>query len=312
VGERELGSSAAGGTRRASPVDGQAAALARRFRGAAAEAWDDVWRDHFAALCAFLQREYAGLATDRIEQVAVDALARAWEHCDKYNPEKGELRPWLCTIADHAAADLCRSPQMRGRRLELAMDPDALSALADPNASDPTRPERNGPGDELAAMVDAALEAIPVKYSEVLWAFACSQDGTVPVAELAAKYGVSTAAIRQRKHRGIALLATELKRLGVEKLLLSVTRQTYQLSGGDTGNGQRGTGNGERGTGNGERGTGNGERGTGNGERGTGNGERGTGNDYSRSPTCLTKSSIRNTAYPVVHRALRLCATFYS
>lgn len=221
--ERQLQSHAASKSHRAFSFHSAAGSLGERFHDEVATAFDEVWREHFAEIRAFLRRSYGNLiADDRVEQIAIDALARAWQRHDDYDPRKGELRPWLCTIADHVAADFCRSRQMQGRFLEIDTDPGQLSAFAGVESCE-RADETSELAKELGDLVDAALKRLPDEYAEVLWTFACSPDERVPTAELAAKYGVTAAAIRQRKCRGKALLAKELAQLGVSELLPPVT-----------------------------------------------------------------------------------------
>ncbi|MGH7138930.1 MAG: RNA polymerase sigma factor, partial [Pirellulales bacterium] len=252
------------------PVGTGMATLSKRFSNGDTAAFEEVYRDDFAAVCGFLKGKYAArLASDRIEQITIQSFARAAEHHGHFDGAKGTLRPWLCTIADREAARFCRSPQGRGTLLELAVDPDELARMTDPYADDPAW------DDELSDLVREALAAIPTGYAEhaqIFWAEACAESEHVGGSISAAEKQAASAAFRQRKHRAKILLRNELLRRGVEKYLRGVTKRRpdgYLLVEGKqccaTENGERRTENGERRTENGERRTENGERRTENG-----------------------------------------------
>lgn len=59
---------------------------------------------------------HAGLDQGRAENCAGEALKRAWEHRDRFDPAKGTFRKWLLTIGRHAIFD-----ELRRRRAEALM-----------------------------------------------------------------------------------------------------------------------------------------------------------------------------------------------
>lgn len=205
--------------------------LSERFRAGNEVAFEEVYREQFAAVFGFLRRKYgARLPSDRIEQVVIDTFARAWRHCVKFDPTKGALLPWLCTIADHEAARFCQSPQVKGALLERAVDYDKLTGVAGANADDPVV------DDELADLVHEALDAIATDAAQLLWADACEETGRSRAGALSAQKRVKNAAFRQRKHRAKLALKNELLKRGVEKYLRRVTKRTlqgYTLDGGE-------------------------------------------------------------------------------
>ncbi|MEX0663228.1 MAG: sigma-70 family RNA polymerase sigma factor [Acidimicrobiia bacterium] len=97
-----------------------------------------------AAFVARFQRRVFGLAITIVgdprtaEDVAQEALVRAWRHGAAYDPRRGSVATWLLAITRNLAIDV-----MRVRR-PAPMDPDALVEL-------PVRDGAAGPP-ELAAM----------------------------------------------------------------------------------------------------------------------------------------------------------------
>jgi RNA polymerase sigma-70 factor (ECF subfamily) len=78
---------------------------------------------------------------DRIaEDVAQEALLRAWRHASAYDPRRGSVATWLLTITRNLAID-----EIRVRR-PAAFDPDVLTATA------PPAPDRSP--DDLAVASD--------------------------------------------------------------------------------------------------------------------------------------------------------------
>ena len=115
-----------------------------------------------AATAAFVerfQRRVYGLAVTVVgdaraaEDVAQEALLRAWRHGGVYDARRGSVVTWLLTITRNAAIDSVRV------RRPIAIDPDDLPGLS------PSDPERD-PGDVAAVYDDLArmreaLAALP-------------------------------------------------------------------------------------------------------------------------------------------------------
>ncbi len=90
--------------------------------------------DAASAFVERFQRRVFGLATTILgdakaaEDVAQEALLRAWRHAAIYDPRRGSVVTWLLTITRNLSIDA-----MRIRR-PVAIDPDALLGLAPPAA----------------------------------------------------------------------------------------------------------------------------------------------------------------------------------
>lgn len=194
-------------------------ALCQRFRQGHSAAPAEVLRELGAIIRARLKRKYQRLlADDRIEQIVLEALDRAWRRHADYDPAKGPLLAWLLAIAEHGAADFCKSPQGRATLLEQALSAAELAALPDPRALDPSKSTDRTIAEEARELVRQGLAAIDDKYRDVLLAFACAPDGELTSARLAAEEGVSPSAIRKRRQRGLVLLEEQLRRLRIEEL----------------------------------------------------------------------------------------------
>jgi RNA polymerase sigma-70 factor (ECF subfamily) len=117
--------------------------------------------DAASAFVERFQRRVYGLALTIVreprgaEDVAQEALLRAWKHAAVYDPRRGSVVTWLLTITRNLAVDALRV------RRPIAIDPDDLLGLGQP------APGR-GPAD-LAMVTDdvgrlrVALTALPVE-----------------------------------------------------------------------------------------------------------------------------------------------------
>jgi RNA polymerase sigma-70 factor (ECF subfamily) len=123
------------------------------------------------AAAAFVRRYRArvyGLARSMLgdaqaaEDVAQEALTKAWRHAGAYDPRRGSVVTWLLAITRNAAID-----HLRVRRPE-PFDPTLLAALVGPDLD-----LRSNPADRAAAGDDAgrlqeALRALPVEQRRAI------------------------------------------------------------------------------------------------------------------------------------------------
>lgn len=98
-------------------VTGLILAMARREVGALTEL-DAILGPQMRAIAA----RYTGSHADG-EEIAQDALMKAWNAADRFAPDKGSGRTWLFTILRNAARD-----QLRRRRIRWLVGMDDLMA----------------------------------------------------------------------------------------------------------------------------------------------------------------------------------------
>ena len=67
-----------------------------------------------------------------VENCAADTFSEFYLDLDKYSPEKGSIRAWLCVIAKHNALDLVRQRYRESNALPLEEDLSAVSEDALP------------------------------------------------------------------------------------------------------------------------------------------------------------------------------------
>jgi RNA polymerase sigma factor (sigma-70 family) len=120
-------------------------------------------RDASAAFVRRFQRRVYGLAVTIVgdrglaEDVAQEALVRAWQRADTYDPRKGRVLSWLLAIARNIAID-----NLRLRRAE-PVDPEILAARLQLDASagpDAQVPEREYLRHALALLPEEQRRAV--------------------------------------------------------------------------------------------------------------------------------------------------------
>ncbi len=105
------------------------------------------------------QRRVFGLALSIVnergaaEDVAQEALLRAWRHAPVFDARRGSVENWVLTIARNLAIDTLR------KRRVVTINPDELVALA--NASSGASPEDLADIRSVAVTIRRALDAIP-------------------------------------------------------------------------------------------------------------------------------------------------------
>jgi RNA polymerase sigma-70 factor (ECF subfamily) len=161
-----------------------------------------------AATSAFFdrfQRRVYGLALTIVgernaaEDVAQEALVRAWRHAEAFDARRGRVATWLRTITRNAAIDALRV------RRPVAVDPDGL--LADMPAS-----ATRDPGDVVAlhgdvADLQAALRSLPTEQRRaVVMAGIWGLTGR----EIAEREGIPLGTAKTRIRAGMQRLRVEL------------------------------------------------------------------------------------------------------
>ena len=137
------------------------------------------------------------------EDVMQDAYVRAYAHLDQF-AGRAKFATWLTKIAVHEALARAR----RARRFEVvdsSMEPesDGMNSFASP-ARDP---ERQLFDQEMKALLEAAIDALPEEYRSV---FVLREAEGMSTAETAEALGISEEAVKTRLHRARAMLQGEL------------------------------------------------------------------------------------------------------
>jgi RNA polymerase sigma-70 factor (ECF subfamily) len=139
------------------------------------------------------------------EDLVQDTLLRAYRSIDSFDGR--HPRAWLLTIMRHAEVN-----RTRRRRPQLLDDPDAqlerLGTTADPRGS----PEAVVVGATFDAVVTEALEALPVRFRQVV---ELVDVGGLSYAEAAGVLGVPTGTVMSRLHRARSRIRDRLAAAGL-------------------------------------------------------------------------------------------------
>ena len=141
--------------------------------------YEDWYRTYFAPLRRRCARQLGDDAA--ADDVAQEALLRAWQHRDRLDPELG-IYPWLCTVAQRLCVDAHRS---RDRLVR-------LSDIAD------TEDDRPQPGADIETAVDRevvrrAMGTLPARHRHALLLRDVEE---LPYPEVADRLGVSVGGAR--------------------------------------------------------------------------------------------------------------------
>lgn len=155
-----------------------------------------LYERHKDATFAFL----LGLVQERslAEDALHDAFLRAWRHLDRFQAGR-PFRPWLLTVARHAATDLLRTRGKEQRTASRAAPPQPRSASAEAEAARAEARER----------ARRALLALPLETRALL----VQRHGLgTPLQELAESWDVTERTIRNRLRAAAEQLAVALTR----------------------------------------------------------------------------------------------------
>ncbi len=141
-----------------------------------------------------------GVAPAQVEDVVQEVLLLLHRARHTWRPER-PFAPWLWAIARNASTDaLRRQTRDRSRR-------DETPGLRDEPASEDPGPEELLRATEFSPRLAAALSALPDAQREAIELLYLQQ---LPVAEAAARAGVTETALKVRAHRGTRALRTRL------------------------------------------------------------------------------------------------------
>ncbi len=147
------------------------------------------------------------------EEVAQDALVRAYRALASYEPERIRslrLRPWLATIV----VNLCRNHARRGRPTTVRLD--GLAEVgAEPATADRVGPVALAEAADDRARLAAALASLPELYRVPL---ILRHVVDLSYAELAEALGRPEGTLKAEVHRGLAMLRAGATEAGLEEV----------------------------------------------------------------------------------------------
>lgn len=190
----------------------EAAVLAERFQRGDQDCLRQILRGVCPAICRALEskHKFRYLTRSEIEDAVAESLFNAWRLHGDYDPARAPLYRWLLAFADHAASNLARSPDVRVRAMQAAIQLDEFAA---PVSSPRTADEPDAEAARRAKIVEtvrAALAALPERVGLVIKADAYSSDGHACTAALAEEIGVAAATVRDYRRRGRQKLKVKL------------------------------------------------------------------------------------------------------
>ena len=140
------------------------AQLAERIRSGDTEALGELYDRHSAAALATALRVVGD--REEAEDVVHDAFVAVWRKIDRFDTDRGSLRPWLMTVVRNRAID-----RVRARRFNMDVDDaDERSLLrTGPNPTWDDAVRRASAGDvrtALAELPDEQRRAVELAYFE--------------------------------------------------------------------------------------------------------------------------------------------------
>jgi RNA polymerase sigma-70 factor (ECF subfamily) len=153
-------------------------------------AFEGLVRRHQGPLFHYLGR--LGLPPAAVEDLAQEALLRAYRHLARFDPERGRFSTWLFTIARRLALN-----ELERRRRWIAAAGDPEPAVEDP------------PGEMTSARdrVREALARLPLEYRSPI---ALAYLRGLGMEEIARIEGCSVGTVKSRIHRGKQRLRDQL------------------------------------------------------------------------------------------------------
>ncbi|WP_295657798.1 RNA polymerase sigma factor [uncultured Nocardioides sp.] len=162
-----------------------------RARVGDGEGWRELYAAHAARLVVWLRTSESGDVAASAEDLAAEAWLVAAEKIGSFRGGDDDFAGWLFGIARNVAANARRRTRRRNTR---ATDPHhgSLDRLA-PHPGVPGHLDR----------VRGLLDQLPTREREVV---ACLEVVGLDVAATAAALGISQAAVRVARHRGLSRL----------------------------------------------------------------------------------------------------------
>jgi RNA polymerase sigma-70 factor (ECF subfamily) len=136
------------------------------------------------------------------EEAVVDVFAQVWRQASRYEPLKGSVTTWICTLARTRAIDL-RRQRMRHTSRETDIATDGLDPFLDPGPS----PLREAAAQDRAGVIQSALDDLP---GEQRRAVVAAFFGGLSHTEIAAAFDQPLGTVKTRIRSGLAALRSAL------------------------------------------------------------------------------------------------------
>lgn len=161
------------------------------------ESFDFLIRKYLKPVYGFVY-QYAGNVSDA-EDIAQETFVRVWKNIKKFDINK-KFKTWVFTIAKNAAVDFLRKKKpMLFTELETEDGGNIIDVIPDPAHL----PSEIFDRDDLACMLEKAIDKIPLKYREVMILYYKEQLNFREIAEVS---GEPLDTIKSRHRRGIIRL----------------------------------------------------------------------------------------------------------
>lgn len=167
-------------------------------------AFDQLALRHLPRLHAVALR-ITGRAAEA-EEVAQEAMLRAWREAARFDPDRAQVGTWLYRIAANLAIDRTRRPEARLGATPLEEAPDPADPAPDPEEALATR--------QRDARLAAALAELPARQRAAL---ALSYDQGLSGAAAAAALDVSPRALEGLLRRARQFLSARLRGIAGEE-----------------------------------------------------------------------------------------------
>jgi RNA polymerase sigma factor (sigma-70 family) len=167
-----------------------------------AEAFAVFYRRHAETVLAYLR--YRTGDVESAADLTADVFAAAFAGRRRYKPGAAPARAWLFGIANNLLA-MNRRKQRRAASARLRLGIPALAFDDDELERAEAQLSARLAGD----LAGALLAGLPAQQREAVWARVVLEHG---YAEIARDQGASEAAVRQRVSRGLARVASQMRR----------------------------------------------------------------------------------------------------
>jgi RNA polymerase sigma-70 factor, ECF subfamily len=136
------------------------------------------------------------------EEAVVDVFAQVWRQAARYEPIKGSVTTWVCTLARTRAIDLRRARQRHATR-QADLDEAEIQFFVDPGDS----PLANAAAQDRAGLIQSALDELPGDQRKAVVA---AFFGGLSHTEIAAAFQQPLGTVKTRIRSGLAALRTAL------------------------------------------------------------------------------------------------------